>query len=216
MIPAALHDDRLASLAGETLALVAPHNPLAMSPRDAADLLPAGAPRVVAWSGSLGESLFDRSFATWMPAGREALARYLDAALDRCRETGTTLLLRTHARHVLSDAVAARALLEERDDPRLAIAFDPAACFEAEMLPDAEDHLTRLFELAAPLADLVILRSLAPPARHDDPPAPAPLGEGLLNAESLARLARDHARDDAIVAAVAPNAGPQLAAAGFA
>lgn len=212
---AELTHDHLLSLAGETLAHVAALNPLAHEPRDAAATLPTEADRVVTWSGSLGDSLFDRSFATWMPAGRQALSDYLDAALDRCGGR-TTLLLRTHARHVVSDAVAARALLAERSDPSLGLAFDPAACLEPEMLADAEDHLVRLFEIAGPLAEVVILRSLEPSADSGEPPTPVPLGAGLLEAARLGRLTREHAREDAIIAVAGPDPAGQFAAAGLA
>lgn len=215
MLLASLDDDRLASLSGGTLAVVAPHNPLATAPAEAAAQLPAEAPRVIGWSGSLGDSLFGRAFATWMPAGRDALAGYLDAALSRCRDAGTTLLLRTHARHVVSDAVAARAILDERAGEPLGVAFDPAACFEAEMLRDAQDHLVRLFELAGPLADVIILRSLAPPMGAGDLPAAVALGEGLLDAGLLGRLVKAHGREGVIVAVAGPDPELQLAAAGL-
>ncbi len=70
---------------------------------------------------------------------------YLDAAEPVLRDSGRRLLLRTHARHVVSDFVAAKALLAEREGSPIGIALDPAACFEASMLADAEDHLVRTF-----------------------------------------------------------------------
>lgn len=206
---AVLTDDALTDLDGTVLARAAGHNPLALDPAAAA--LPE-APLVLGWSGGLGEELFERAFATWMPSGRNALDLYLDAAEPVLRDRGSRLLLRTHARHVISDAQAAVALLDARPEAPLGVALDPAACLEASMLGDAEDHMVRFFDLAGGRAEVIVLASVHQPASPEapEPLAPAPLGDGLIDPTLLGRLAREHAREDAIVAVVGADPEAQF------
>lgn len=208
---AVLTTDSLTSLDGDELARAAGHNPLALDPAAAAAEL-AEATLVLGWSGGLGDDLFERAFATWMPAGRAALDAYLDAAEPVLRQRGSRLLLRTHARHVISDAQAAVALLDTRPDAPIGVALDPAACLEPSMLADVEDHMVRFFALAGSRSEVLILSSVHQPASPDSPEplAPAPLGDGLIDPILLGRLAREHAREDAIVAVVGPDAEAQL------
>lgn len=127
--------------------------------------------------------------------------------------------MRPHARHVVSDAVAARAVLAEREGGRFGLAFDPASCFEASMLEDADDHLVRMFEIAGPLAEVVILRSVGVPRGDAGFESPAlegaALGEGALDSALLGRLVREHARGDAVVAAEGAGAFDRLASLGL-
>ncbi len=211
---AALTDDTLTDLDGAALAVVAPFNPLTLDPAQAATQLPE-ADLVLGWSGGLGETLFERAFNTWMPAGRAALNAYLNAAEPVLRERGARLLLRTHARHVISDAQAALTLLEERRASPFGVAFDPAACFEPSMLADAQDHLERFFGFAAGRAEVIVLASFHQPKGEDELLRPAVLGDGLLDPALLGRLTRQHAREGAIVAAVGEDAQGQLRRAGL-
>jgi len=212
---AELTDDALTSLDGSPLARVAGFNPLAMGPAAAAAALPDGG-LVVGWSGGLGETLFERAFATWMPAGRSSLDAYLDAAEPVLRERGGRLLVRTHARHVISDAQAAVGLLDAREGA-VGVAFDPAGCLEASMLADAEDHLVRFFELVGGRAEVIVLGSVLQPAslESEEPLVPAALGDGLLDPALLGRLVREHAREDAVVAVVGDDPEGQLRRAGL-
>ncbi len=213
---AVLTDDALTSLDGSQLARVAGFNPLAMEPAAAAAALPEGG-LVLGWSGGLGATLFERAFATWMPGGRAALDAYLDCAEQVLRERGGRLLVRTHARHVVSDAQAAVGLLEARDGGTVGVALDPAGCLEASMLADAEDHLVRFFELIGARAEAIVLGSVLQPASLDgeEPLAPAPLGGGLLDPALLGRLVREHAREDAVVVVTGEDPEGQLRRAGL-
>jgi len=220
---ATLQDMSLVSLGGEPIAAVAPGNPLAIQPGEAAAGLP-DAPVVIAWSGGLGEDLFSRDPRTWLPPGRAALERWLDAALPEMERRGGRLLIRPHARHVVSDAHAAVSLLDARAGAPLGLALDPAALLEASMLGDLDDHLVRTLALAGPRAEVIVLGSVRHPADPDDesPLAAAPLGEGLIDASRLGALALEHAREGAVFAAVeggrgggGPSAEAQLGLAGI-
>jgi len=147
-----------------------------------------------------------------MPAGRAALDAYLDAAEPALRANGSRLLLRTHARHVISDAQAALGLLEAREGAPIGIALDPASCLEASMLRDLEDHLTRFLVLAGQAAEVIVLGSVEQPAsgESEEVLTPAPLGEGIVDARLLGSLVREHAREDAVVAVVGGDPEGQL------
>jgi len=214
---ATLQDLSLVSLGGEPIAAVAPGNPLAIQPGEAAAGLP-DAPVVIAWSGGLGEDLFSRDPRTWLPPGRAALERWLDAALPVMERRGGRLLVRPHARHVVSDAHTAVSLLDARAGAPLGLALDPAALLEASMLADLDDHMVRTLALAGPRADVIVLRSVRRPASPDgEPPLEtAPLGEGLIEPARLGELVQQHARADAVVAAEGEDAAAQLRLAGLA
>ena len=218
---ASLNDDALTALGGERIAAIAPGNPLAIDPGKAVAALPDG-PSVIAWSGGLGESLFARDPRTWLPPGRAALERWLDAALSETERRGGRLLVRPHARHVISDAHTAVSLLDARAGAPLGLALDPAALLEASMLTDLDDHLVRTLALAGPRAEVIVLRSVRQPADPDDeaPLAAAPLGEGLIDAARLGTLARDRAGAGTVFAVVeggpgGPSAEAQLSRAGI-
>ena len=147
-----------------------------------------------------------------MPAGRAALDAYLDAAEPVLRERGSRLLLRTHARHVISDAQAALGLLAAREGAPFGIALDPSSCIEASMLRDLEDHLTRFFVLAGKVAEVIVLGSVEQPAsvESEEALAWAPLGEGIVDAGLLGSLVREHAREDVVVAVCGEDPEGQL------
>ena len=218
-----ISDTELLLLDGTRAGVVLGHNPLAEPPAMAAQKLDGLRGPVIGWSGGLGDGLFGRSMRTWMPEGRAALGATLDAAVPVLRESGATLLLRPHARHVISDFVAAKGLLKERPDDPIGIALDPAACFEASMIPDAEDHLRRMFLGAGALASVIVLGSVTVPEggleaaeAPDAPPIPrCPLGEGLLDAALLGELVKEYAGPGAIVCAAGDDPAAQLARAGL-
>jgi hypothetical protein len=70
------------------------------------------------------------------------------AMLGACREArgaGVRLLLRPHARHILSDAQRCLRFLEEQAPPFAPpLLLDPAAMLTESMLPDAAEHLERI------------------------------------------------------------------------
>lgn len=115
----------------------------------------AGAERIIIWSGSLGDSLFDDDPRTWSPRGWAALADACasisrDLAGSRC-----TVCFRTHARHVLSDLPScARFARDLACYGPFQLLLDPASMLAESMLASAEDHLHRIFEGAAALPNL--------------------------------------------------------------
>lgn len=86
---------------------------------------------------------FPVSMEAWGPSAWQAM-------LDACREVqavgaggaGGRLLLRPHARHILSDAQRCLRLLETSLAP--ALLLEPAAMLTESMLPDAAEHLERM------------------------------------------------------------------------
>ncbi len=94
-------------------------------------------PRVVCWSGWLGPEIFARDVRTWGPGGWSALERACEGM-----EAGR-VLLRTHARHVLSDAQRCLAFLR-RWEGKVGLLLDPMAMLEVSMLDRAEEHLDRI------------------------------------------------------------------------
>ena len=171
-------------------AAVVHQNVLAENPwvPDHENAAPGG--RLIVWSGSLGEDLFDRAPETWLPEGMRRLDAWLGRALEACAVTNTELLLRPHARHVLCDAHRIASFLGDHPDVGLALA--PVALLESDMLHDAEDHLIRALETLGERASCVLLQNLRPPERATDPPLRVPLGEGMLDPDRLVDLVLQH------------------------
>ncbi|MFN0010329.1 MAG: hypothetical protein ACKVS8_01665 [Phycisphaerales bacterium] len=102
-------------------------------------------PYVIAWSGSMGEGLFEADPRTWGPRGWAALHAACDAAAPGLEASRRVLVLRTHARHVLSDPRACVKFLADRAGGPFAVLPDAASMIERSMLGMVEDHLDRLF-----------------------------------------------------------------------
>lgn len=104
--------------------------------------------RVIAWSGSFAEvdggGLFDEDPRTWGPKGWAAVER----ACGGMDELAGSLLIRPHARHVVSDVPGCRRLLDADWAAGLGLAYDPASmCSEAMVVGGRlEDHLRRMYE----------------------------------------------------------------------
>lgn len=129
----------------------------------------------VAWSGSLGDGLFEADPRTWGPAGRAAL----EGARRRAAELGATICIRPHARHVVSDIPSCQRWLGvgPRGEALAAgggLLLDPCAMLTARMLRDHADFLRRAVETLAPLAGVVgvVVCDVA----VDEEPAPGPDG----------------------------------------
>ena len=167
---------------------------------------PFGAPAPglsVCWSGSLSEDgPFARDPATWLPGGLAALGDACDRAAPGLEAAGARVLLRPHARHVLSDPARCRSFLADRS-PAFGLCLEPAAMYEVSMLDGADDHLVRILEGAGRLAEIVIVSDAAPPgpeAPEEAPPARPALGAGALSPEAFAGLVRETVRPEAAVA----------------
>lgn len=130
---------------------------------------------VLCWSGTLGEGLFARDWGTWGAAGWEALMLFCERVAPVLDERGARLVLRPHARHVLSDAFKCRRFLDENRHGRIGVALDAAAMMERSMLGDTEGHFERAFEMLGAVAELVIVTGLAPAEGEDDPPRRPPV-----------------------------------------
>ncbi len=116
--------------------------------------------RIIAWSGTLGDSLFEPQPMNWMQAGQSAFREALDAAAEPLETNGRTLLVRPHARHVLNDIPGTLRFMREQSGRPFGIAFDPAALLESSMLDRLDEHLTRSFEALGPVADVIMIRDI--------------------------------------------------------
>ncbi|MEM1167146.1 MAG: hypothetical protein AAGI30_12755 [Planctomycetota bacterium] len=114
-----------------------------------------GAPRLIVWSGWLGDEPFERHPGTWMPSGLEALNGAVDAWLASPASEATRLVLRPHARHVLCDPQRCFSFLRARTDQPIGLALDPDALLEDSMHGTRDEHLDRTFEALGPMCDAV-------------------------------------------------------------
>ncbi|MCL4220561.1 MAG: hypothetical protein KJZ65_04240 [Phycisphaerales bacterium] len=135
---------------------------------------------IVCWSGWLGdadaaEGWFERVPGQWLPSSRAAWDQVARAA-DHER-----LILRPHARHLLSDGPGCLTYLRGGDGRRLLL--DPVAMFETEMLPDADEHLRRLLMTLGPLAWGLVVSDVTVRESPNRGPwcVPAPAGSGSLD-----------------------------------
>lgn len=196
---------RVRDAAGRVVATLAGGNPLAEDwPVPAAEAIEGD---LILWSGTLGPDLSVAHPHTWMGPGRQRLAARVADLVPRVRAAGGRLLLRAHARQVLSDPPSVRAFLAERATEgfgeQVGLALEPAALFEASMLgPEAPDHLERILaglgDLTAVLLESDVRRPDAAAGGSEeadtpfDPTGPCPHltapGAGELPAADLRRL----------------------------
>jgi hypothetical protein len=113
------------------------------------------APRMIAWSGTLAAEPFGDDPRTWGPAGWAALGEACERLAPVLHNEGAVLVLRTHARHVLSDVPSCIRFVRERrardgEAGPLRVLLDPASMIAESMRDLAEDHLRRIAE-AIPL-----------------------------------------------------------------
>jgi len=160
-------------------------------------LAEAGAPRVVTYSGSLGPSLETAHPTNWLAPGQAALERHVDRLAEAAQAAGVTVLLRPHARHVLSDVASVRRVLPSFEGAPVSILLEPAALLEASMLEAIDEHLERIFEGLGQVAAAVLLTDVLEPAggatdAGDDatgPPLPTgPIGTGRLPPDLVREL----------------------------
>lgn len=149
---------------------------------------PEGAPRVLAFTGSLSGSHDEGDLRNWMPAGIEACRNALGSARTRAEDRGQRLVIVPHALHLVSDLHSTLRLLREHQGIGVAIA--PAALLTASMLEHADDHLTRILGTLGPIADAIILHDLARCVDLDGEPAVRACAwrSGVLDATLVASL----------------------------
>lgn len=110
--------------------------------------------RVVVWSGSLSETApFAEDLRNWMPAGRDALEAWCDRLVGPLATAGRVMLIRPHARQLLSDVAGIVRFLRRHRGERFGMAVAPLDLLTEEMRPDAAEHLRRTFEVLEPLLD---------------------------------------------------------------
>jgi len=136
------------------------------SPRSDADV-------PVLWAGGLGDGPFEEHPRNWLAPGWETLTATR-------AELGPATLLRPHAAHIISDGLSCARLAAEGGK----LALSPASMLPPSLHADVDDHLIRIFELAAPHASLLILEDLQRGALRA-----APAGQGFLPGPLLADLA---------------------------
>ncbi|TVQ30597.1 MAG: hypothetical protein EA376_12090 [Phycisphaeraceae bacterium] len=150
---------------GESFAHISHTNPLATDPATVADAILAALtkpkttspPRIIAWSGTLADSLFERDPRSWLPPARRAFADLCDALAPRLDAAGATLLFRPCSRHVLADPTTCLSFLRERAAEPFGIVLDPIGFLEPDMLDRVEEHLERAFEIMGEPAAAVLL-----------------------------------------------------------
>lgn len=102
------------------------------------------------WSGSYAEleggGLFEDDPRTWGPKGWAAL----ESAVKALRDANVRLCLRPHARHVVSDPIGCRRLLEAEWAANLELLYDPWSMLAESMLTSGDktvaDHVRRMYE----------------------------------------------------------------------
>ena len=124
--------------------------------------LDAPGDRILCWSGTLADELFESDPRTWGSSGREALGRFCDDVLSQVKAHDRTLCFHPHARHVLNDVPSCLTFLRGRAGQPFEVALAPASLLEPSMLDRLDEHLQRQFEIAGRA-----LRHGAPPRCSD-------------------------------------------------
>lgn len=144
--------------------------------------------RLLTFSGTLADDLFERDHATWLRPGHEAFEAMWDALAPQLQRAGSRVCIVPHARHVLSDVQSSAHFHRERLGQPLEIALAPAALLEPGMLDDIEVHLTRMFETLGPIAAFVILEDVSRDQDRHGLPVRVPMGTGALPRDLLLDL----------------------------
>ena len=106
-------------------------------------------PAIIAWSGTLADSIHESNILNWQPSAREQFSQFCTEISPFLLQTNTTLLFRTHAHHILSDVPSCLTFINDianASQAKLGLALSPANMLTQSMLETAEDHLTRMFQ----------------------------------------------------------------------
>jgi len=175
---------------------------------------------VATWSGTLAQDggAFAADVRNWSVAARSELHDKLDRLCAIAERRGTTgrLLLRPHARHILSDWNSCARFMAQREtagDTRTALLVDPASMLTHQMLARSAEHLERTFEQvgqmlrgeagnASRIGGVVLCNLRKPVGGGVDPlgydegdrlvPCGLDDGGGVLDVGQLVKLARAH------------------------
>jgi len=150
--------------------------------------------RLVSWSGTLADEPFGDDPRTWMRAGQERFAAFLDEVGPALLHHRRTVCFRPHHRHVLSDVHSSVKMLRERAGGPFEVLLSPADLLAPSMLRDVEDHLARMFAHLGPIAAGVLVADVAetPETNESGLFATRPFGQGCLPAPLVARLLAEH------------------------
>jgi hypothetical protein len=143
--------------------------------------------RLLLWSGTLGDDLFEPHPHTWMPRGRAALDEFCGRMREGLEQSGRRICFRPHSRHVLSDPPSCVKFLKDHESEPFEIALAPALMFEPDMLDDVDDHLERMFGTLGPRCAMVMLRDVVADADGDECVS-VPLGRGRMPRELVCSL----------------------------
>ena len=168
----------------EAIASILPGNPLA---EDWIAALDVPGDRLICWSGTLAEELFADEPRTWMQPGHNALHAFCASVAPALESDAKRLLLRPHARHVLSDPQGALDFLRTHAEGPFGLALSPCDLLLPEMLPHLEEHLERILGVLAPQVDILFLED-AQPGDDGTSMTHAPIGEGILPVELTRQL----------------------------
>lgn len=170
--------------------------------------------RIVAWSGGLGEGLFDDEPRTWLRAGHERFASFLDGIAPALVAHRRRLCFRPHHRHVLGDVHSCVKMLRDRQAAPFEVLLSPADMLAPSMRRDAEDHLSRMFAHLGPVASGVLLADLEASGEADGA-AGLRFGEGALPHALVARLLAEHVPESTPLILLPGAVESQRAAAGL-
>lgn len=175
------------------------------------------AQRIVSYSGTMADTPFGDDPRTWMRAGHDRLKAFLDEVEPALRRHGRTLCLRPHHRHAIGDVHSSVKLLRERAGGPFEILLSPGDLLAPSMLREAEDHLARMFAHLGPVASGVLLFDLsrAPDTEESGLLEACPVGAGLLPADLLARLLREHVPEETPVILLPGSVADQRARVGL-
>jgi len=151
--------------------------------------------RIVIWSGTAADELFAPDPTSWLSGTAQAFEVFIDDVLPKLEASGVALLIRTHARHVLSDAPRCRAFKAARAGAPVGVLFDIASMFEPSMLGASADHLARLAEAATETAAAVLVANLQESSALGGELIPCAIDEGPLDSAALAHIAETSSID---------------------
>ena len=169
----------------------------------------------VAWSGTMGDTLWEPHPRTWAAPGWARLEAAVTRAAPMFHAAGATLALRTHARHVLGDPHSALRFAQWLNASggvggAVMMLADPIGWLTPGMIEAAEEHLERIFDgvltlhATGRLSGVVLtnLEAAAAVGRDaiDDgaPMARGPVHAGAITPEWIARGVRRMPADMAV------------------
>ncbi len=151
--------------------------------------------RVVIWSGTGADELFASDPRSWLSETRGRFDRFIDETSALLDASGIRLLLRPHARHVLSDAPSLLTFLSVQGSSNVGVLLDVASMFEPAMIADAHVHLGRLAGDVLPRADAVLLANVCEGHALGADLVACKKNDGLIGPSLLENIASQATRD---------------------